>query len=80
MQLIEADLQLIIRIIVNTQNKNIIELDNQISKYNYSLRMYHLIESTILKKRLVYNNSMLNGNIMIHNMTDLKSSYDRQLT
>ena len=78
-QLIEGDLQILTRIFINIRNKSRIESDNRISKCNYGLRVNYFIENAILEKQLVYDNSILIGNITIHNMTDLKSYYDRQL-
>ena len=79
MQLIEADLQLLIRILINNRNKLNIEYDERILKSNYRSRMNYSIENVILEKRLWYNNSLLGGKTTIHNMTDLKAYYDRQL-
>ena len=42
-QLIEADLQIIMRIVVNTRNKHAIEKDKRILKYNYGLRSNYSI-------------------------------------
>jgi len=38
-----------------------------------------VIQSAILEKRLIYDNSILSTDIIIHNLTNLKSYYDRQL-
>ena len=78
-QLIEIDLQLLMRILINTRNKSSIELDLRISKSNYSLRANYLIENAILEKRLWYDNSLLKAKSTIHNMTNLQAYYDRQL-
>ena len=56
-QLIEADLQLLIRILVNNRNKFKIEADQQIVKSNYDSRPDYLIEDIILEKQLVLDNS-----------------------
>jgi len=61
------------------QNKEVIESNQRISKCNYGSRTNYSIENAILEKQLVHNCSMLSGNITIHNMTDLKLYYDRQL-
>ena len=64
---------------INARNKSSIETDERVSKCNYRSRMNYLIENAILEKRLWYNNSLLRGQTTIHNMTDLKVYYDRQL-
>ena len=58
-QLIEVDLQLLIRILINARNKLSIESDNRVLKYNYGLRVNYSIENVILEKRLWYDNSLL---------------------
>ena len=78
-QLIEVDLQLLMRILVNTRNKRSIKLDPKMSKYNYSSHARYFIENTILEKRLWYDNSLLRGKKIVYNMTDLTACYDRQL-
>ena len=77
-QLIEADLQILMRILVNQRNKCKIEKDLKVAKCNYRLRLQYLVEDAILEKRLVYNNSFLNMKHIIYNITDLKSYCDRQ--
>ena len=78
-QLIEGDVQILIRTLVNQRNKFQIEDNPRIAKYNYRSRLYYSIEDMLLEKRLMCNNSLLNGKRTIHNMTDLKSCYDQQL-
>ena len=58
-QLIEANLQMIMRIFMNYRNKEKIESDPRISKANYGSHNRYLIENTILEKRLIYNHSAL---------------------
>jgi len=76
-QLIEADLQLLIRIFMSNRNQGTIEKDKIISKCNYSSRKNYNIETAILEKRLIFNNSMLSGEPSIYNLTNLQSCYDR---
>ena len=52
-QLIEADLQLLMRILVDECNKLKIEDNIRVSKVNYGFRPNYSIENTILEKRLV---------------------------
>ena len=42
-------------------------------------RRGYSIKDGIVKKRIVYNHSILKGNTTIYNMTDLQVCYDRQL-
>ena len=56
-QLIEADLQLLICIFLGTRIKVMIERDSRISKFNFRLRKFYSIEETILEKRMIYENS-----------------------
>ena len=77
--LIEADLQLIMRIYFDDQEEEIIESDERFSKANYGSRKNYSIESAILEKRLAFDNSLINGNNTIYHLTDLQSCYDRQL-
>ena len=51
-QLIEVDLQLLMRILINIRNKLSIETYERVSKYYYRLRTNYLIENIILEKRL----------------------------
>ena len=48
-QLIEADLQLLMRILVNTRNKMSIEADSRVSKCNYGSCADYSIENVILE-------------------------------
>ena len=77
--LIEADLQLIMRIYFDDQDEEIIESDERFSTSNYGSRKNYSIESAILEKRLSFDNSMINGTNTIYHLTDLQSCYDRQL-
>ena len=70
-QLIEADLQLLIKILVNKRNRFKIEEDIIVSKVNYRSKLYYSIKNIILEKRLVCDNSILLGNKIIYNITDL---------
>jgi hypothetical protein len=78
-QLIEADMQLLMRILINIRNKFRIEKNKRIAKGNYGSRPHYSIEDIILKKRLVYINALMTGAKNIYNMTDLEAYYDRKL-
>ena len=49
-QLIEMDLQIIMRIEINTCNRGKIEQNKRVSKSNYRSRLKYCIEMAILKK------------------------------
>ena len=59
-QLIEADLQMIMRICINNRNKYKIESNSRVSKANYLSRLNYSIETAILEKKLIYNASSIN--------------------
>ena len=70
-QLIEADMQLLIRVFMSLQNQGQIEKDLRLSKCNYGSQKTYSIENAILKKRLIYDSSRLSGETIVHNLTDL---------
>jgi len=78
-QLIKANFQLIIRIFLNNRNSKNIENDTRLSKFNYGSRANYSIETAILEKRLMYDVAVRDGKPMLHNISDLKACYDRQL-
>jgi len=77
--LIEADIQYIMRIVLNDGETERIENDERFSKSNYGSRKNYAIESALLEKRLVFDNSIITCKKNIYHLTDLKSCYDRQL-
>ena len=48
-------------------------------KSNCGSRKNYSIESALLEKRIVFDNSLLSREKNIYHLTDLKSCYDRQL-
>ena len=68
-----------IRIFLSLQNQEAIENNHHILKYNYRSRRNYNIEISILKKYLIYNNSILLGEPYMHNSTGLQVCYNRQL-
>jgi hypothetical protein len=58
-QLIEADLQLIIRIFIKNRVNGLIELDINISNFNFGSRRNYFIEDALLEKWLIYDWSMI---------------------
>ena len=77
MQLIEVDSQLLIRI--GTKNRGAIEEDERLSKFNCGSRVNYSIETAILKKRLTHDITVRDEKPTMHNISDLKAYYDRQL-
>ena len=69
--LIEVDLQLLMRIYFEDSHEEMIETDKRFSKSNYGSRKNYSIESTILEKRLSFDNSMICGKKTIYHLTDL---------
>ena len=78
-QLVEADLQILIRIFIGERNNENIEIDSRLSKFNYGSRRYYSIETAILEKRLMYDLAARDGKEIMHTISDLKVCYDRQL-
>ena len=78
--LIEADLQIGIRIVLDSRNEELIEKDQRFSKANCGSQKNYAIESAILEKRLTLDNSLNTLKHLVRNFTDLKSCYDGQLS
>ena len=77
--LIEGNLQIRIRIFLYSNKEELIEKDDCFSKANYSSRKNYSIESAILEKRIIFDNSLITLKLTVYNLTDLKSYYNRQL-
>ena len=75
-QLIEADLQLIIRIFIRERNDENVAIDKRISKYNRGSRRYYSIDILILEKRLMHNATIRNSQLTIYTTCELKACYD----
>ena len=58
-QLIEADLQLVMRIFIKYRNQNKLEINDRMSKFNYGSRREYSIEDTLLEKHLIYDSSII---------------------
>ena len=76
-QLVEANLQLLIWVFIRNRNKIEIEKDDCYSKFNFRLRKYFSIEEVLMKKRLIYNCSIVTQKPIIYVITDLTTYYDR---
>ena len=65
------------RIGLNFRNKHTIKKDSRLLKSNYGFRPNYLIETAILQKYLICDNSKLTNQTIAHNMTDLEACYDQ---
>ena len=78
-ELIEGDLQIIVRIYIGWRNDSNIKIDERLSKFNFGSRKHYSIDSALLEKRLVYDTSKYNNKPTIHLLSDLEACYDRQI-
>ena len=76
-QLIEADLQLIMRIFLGLRYNKRLEEDTRVSKFNFRSRKGYSINKVILEKSLIYNTSMWTRKPTVHVVTNLQACYDR---
>ena len=67
------------RIVLNDGEKERIELDKRFLKSYYGFRKNYAIESALLEKRIVFDNSLILCKKVIYHLIDLKSCYDWQL-
>lgn len=79
MQLIEADLKLIMRIFVDLRMENVTKNQRNLSRYNFGSRKVFSIDTATLEKRLMCDYAKYSGQRMVHNLSDLEACYDRQL-
>ena len=78
--LIEGDLQMMMRLYLNSEKEELIETDSHFSKANYGLRKNYSIETVLLEKRLIFDNSLITTKSTVYALIDLQSYYDRQLS
>ena len=71
--LIEADWQYIMRIYLGEEEEEIIESDTRFSKSSCGSRKNYSIESALLEKRLIFDQSLLSCKLTIYSLTDLQS-------
>ena len=71
-QLIEANMQLLMRIFVGRRNDENIENDKRLSHFTYGLQKNYYINIVILEKRLMHDTAIRNGTTTIHNISKLK--------
>ena len=79
LQLIEGDLQILMRIFIGGRNDENLDSDSRLSTFNYGSRKNYSIETALLEKRLMYDLAVRDGKPMMHTVSDLKACYDRQL-
>ena len=79
MQLIEADLQLLMRMHIGGRNDKNVENDDRLSKFNYGSRANYSMQTAMLEKRLIHDLVVRERKMMMHNMSDLKAYYNRLL-
>ena len=75
-ELIEGDLQIIIRMYVGWRNNKNIKSDSRLSKFNFRSRKHYSIDSALLEKRLLYDTSKYNNELTVHLLSDLEACYD----
>ena len=78
-QLIEANLQLMMWIFISGWNDKNVETDNRLLKYNYGSRRNYSINTLLLEKILMCDAALWNRKPTIHTISDLKACYDRKL-
>jgi len=57
-ELIEADLQILLQIFFGVRNEGAIEEDEHISKFNFGSRKNYSVENSILEKRFIYESNL----------------------
>ena len=77
--LIEGDLQMNMRMHLNSDGEELIERDDRFSKSNHGSRKNYSIETAMLEKRLVAGDRLIQLTPTAHDTIDLQSSYDRKL-
>ena len=78
-QIIEADLQLLMRIFLGLRIERKLEKDKRLSKHNHGSRKGYSVESALLEKRLMFDYAKRTEQETGHMVSDLVSCYDRQL-
>ena len=72
-------MKLLIRIYLGSKGEELIKSDTRLSKANYDSRKNYSIKTAILKKRSIYDSSILSMKHTIYNSMNLQSYYNRQL-
>ena len=69
--LIEGDLQIAMRIHVNSDEEELIENGSRFSSTDFGSRNNYNVAAAILYKRLIFDNSLVTMKYKIHALTDL---------
>ena len=77
--MIEADLQLVMRMLLGSRMNERIETDARASKHNYGSRSGCSIENALLEERLMMDHGKKSGEVNVHAVYDLEAYYYRQL-
>ena len=77
--LIEGDLQMIMRMHLDSEKEEFMKQDSRFSKIQYRSRKKYTIETVLLEKRLMFDRSMSSTKPTTCALTDLKSCYNSQL-
>ena len=79
LEMIEADLQLVMRTCLGVRMDDRVETDSRVSKCNHGSRKGHSIENALLEKRLIFDLAKKTEDSCAHVTSDLEACYDRQL-
>ena len=79
LEMIEADLQLVMRACLGCRMNERVETDKIVSKYNYGSRKGSFIENDLIEKRLMFDHAKKTEEINTHPISDLEACYDRQI-
>ena len=79
LEMIEADLQLVMRTFLGARMNEKVELDNRVSKCNYGSRKGCSIENSLSEKILTFDHAKKTEELNVHDMSDLEAFYDRKI-
>ena len=77
LEMIEVDLQLVMRMCLGARMNEIVGSDKRASKYNYGSRKGHSIEKDSLEKRLMFDHAKKTEELNAC-VSDLEACYDRK--
>ena len=75
-QLIEADLQCLMRTFISRRVEENIENDERMPQHDYGSRRNYSIENVIVEKWLMCDLAIRDGKEVIYNLSDLEACYD----
>ena len=78
-ELIKVDMYLNTKIVLQLRLGTAIEKDTRISKYYYGTKKDYLIHTKLLKKYILYDNSIYTFQLTMHIIVDLKLHHNRHL-